>query len=180
MKKFLLMLILFFICGFISADLCMEQLQNSHVLLHLDIYESYANAELALKEIFWNIFYERCKLCFIIFLFMFTPIREQLTVILSSIFAFLFGFFFMSSIVELGIAGFIVAFAAVLPHGLLYAGVIALLLHKRQMRAFYQKDQMFMHIGTYLFILLLLITGCVLEGLVSVHFIPWVIRLSLI
>lgn len=180
MKKFFLMLILFFICGFVSADLCMEELKESNVLLQLEVYESYANARFAFKDIFWNLLYERLKLFGILVLLMFTPLREKLSVIFLSVFAFCFGFFFMSSIVELGAAGFVVAFASILPHGLFYAGVISLMLKNRRLRSFHQRDQILIKAGTYMFLLLLFVTGCVVEGLMATNFIPWVIRLSLI
>ena len=173
------MLILFFICGFVSADLCMEELQESNVWLCLNIYEAYANAELVFKEIFWNLFYERLKLFFILTLWMFTPLKDKLVVILFSIFAFIWGFFFMSSIAELGIAGLVIALTAVLPPGMVYAIVLALILQKRQ-KWYYQYDKMMMNVGMYIFLFVLFLTGCAVESLVAVHFVPWVIRLSLI
>lgn len=178
-KKFLLMLILFFICGFVSADLCMEELKESNGLLCLEVYEGYANAKLIFKDIFWNVFYERIKLFVIFILFLFTPLRDKLSIIILSVFSFIWGYFFMSSIAELGIAGVVVAFASILPHGLVYAFVFGLLLQKRQKR-YYQRDKFMINMGWYLFLLLLFLTGCVMESLVAVHFVPWVIRLSLI
>ncbi len=180
MKKILLMLILFFICGFVSADLCVEELKESNALLQLEVYEGYANAKLAFKDIFWNIFYERSKLFGIIILLCFTPLREKLSVILFSIFSFIWGFFFMSCIVELGVAGVVVALVSVLPHGIMYAGVVSMILRKHKLRSFHQRDRMLMNVGTYIFLVLLFITGCVVESLVGTHFIPWVIRLSFI
>lgn len=180
MKKILLMLILFFICGFVSADICIEELRESNVLLQLEVYENYANAKLLFRDVFWNVFYERLKLFMILILLMFTPLCEKLSVILQSVFSFMWGFFFMSSIVELGIAGFVVALAAVLPHGLLYGWAIALLLNRHGRYSYYYRDRIVRNVGTYIFYFLLFFTGCIIEGLVSTHFIPWVIRLSLI
>lgn len=180
MKKIFIMLILFFICGFVSADLCIGELKDSNVLLKLEVYESYAKAGFAFKDIFWNIMYERLKLFFGVVLLIFTPVREKLPVILLSMFSFLWGFFFMSSIAQLGIAGLVLSIASVFPHGLLYAGAAAVLMRKGHRYYYQQSRKVAVHIGKYLLIILMFFTGCVLEGLVATHFVPWLIRLSLI
>lgn len=180
MKKFYIMLILFFICGFISADLCIEELQKNNVLLQLDVYKEYANAKLLFKDIFWNVLYERIKLFGGVVLLCFTPIRDKMFPFFLSIFSFVWGFFFMSSITELGVAGVVVALGAVLPHGLFYFGAIIMMLYERKRRAYHEKHRFIMRMGRFLFIVLLFITGCVMESLMSTHFIPWIIRLSLV
>ena len=86
MKKFLLMLLVLFICGIISADLCIEKLVNSNALLDIEMYEGYANANLAFKDVVWNILYERAKLVIILILLCFTPIKDKISVLLISIF----------------------------------------------------------------------------------------------
>ena len=180
MKKILIMLILFFICGFVSADLCVEELKESNVILETEIYESYANAGFSFKDIFWNILYERLKLLFLVILLFFTPLREKLSVILLSLFSFIWGYFFLSCIVQLGIVGLVVAIAAVFPHGLLYAAVAVFLLQKGYHRYYHPGRTMLMGVGKYLVLFLMFLTGCVVEGLVATHFVPWVIRLSFI
>ena len=180
MKKILIMLILFFICGFVSADLCIGELNEENILLKPEVYESYARAEFAFKDIFWNIVYERLKLFLMIVLLIFTPVREKLPVILLSMFSFLWGFFFMSSITQLGLAGLVLSVASVFPHGLLYAGTIAVLMRKGHRYYYQQSRKVALHIGKCFLILLMFFTGCILEGLVATHFVPWVIRLALI
>ena len=180
MKKFLIVLIIIFICGILSADICLEQIRDSEVLIGVDFYEQYANTKQAFKDVFWNILYERIKLFVIIGLLCFTPIKEKIGSVLAPAFSFIWGFFFMSCIVELGIAGLVVGLTAVLPHGFLYGGAIGMMLSKRRTRSYHTKDRVMLNIGTYIFILLLFITGCVLESLVGIHFIPWVIRLSFV
>ena len=62
MKKFLIVLIIIFICGILSADVCLNEIKESEVLVGIDFYKEYANAKLAYKDVFWNNLYERIKL----------------------------------------------------------------------------------------------------------------------
>ena len=86
----------------------------------------------------------------------------------------------MSCIIELGVAGLVVGLASVLPHGILYGAAIGLLLGGGRARRYQHKNQIARKISVYLFVLLLFVTACVIESLIGTHFIPWVIRLSLI
>lgn len=180
MKKFLIMLILFFICGFICADLCMEELQKSDILIHLDVYKAYANAKLLFKDVFWSVFYERLKQFIIIMLLCFTPLKDKLLSIILSVFSFIWGFFFMSCIVELGIAGTFVASGAVLPHGIFYIAVLVMSLKQNIHKRYHYNNRIIKMGMSWLFLLLMFVTACVLEALMNTHFIPWVIRLSMI
>ena len=180
MKKFLIVSIIIFICGILSADVCLNQIRDSKVLIGLEFYKEYANAQLAFKDVFWNILYERMKLFGALLLLCFTPIKEKMGSILAPIFSFVWGFFLMSCIIELGIAGLIVGLASVIPHGFLYGGVIWMVLGRRRTRSYHTRDRIALNILSYIFVLLLFITGCVMESLVGTHFIPWIIRLSLI
>jgi len=174
------MLIIFFVCGFISADLCIEELQKNDVLLQLEVYKEFANAKLLFRDIFWNILYERIKLFGVIILLCFTPLKDKLFPVFLSIFSFVWGFFFMNTITELGVAGVVVSLGAVLPQGLFYMGVFSIILKERSERKYRYKNQVVRMITMILFVVLLFITGCVIESLMSTHFIPWVIRLSLV
>ena len=180
MKKFLIVLMIIFICGVLSADVCLKQIKESNVFLSVDFYEQYANAKMTFKNVFWNILYERTKLFGILLVFSFTPIKEKLGILLLPLFSFIWGFYMMSCIIELGVAGIVVGLASVLPHGIFYGVGIGGLFIQRQDRVYYRKNEGIRYIAKYLFILLLFITACVIESLVGTHFIPWVIRLSLI
>lgn len=180
MKKFLIVLIILFICGVLSADVCLKQIEDSAVVVGRDVYEQYATSKLAFKNVFWNILYERIKLFGVILLLCFTPIKEKIGVIFASIFCFIWGFFLMSSIIELGFVGLVVGLASVIPHGILYGGSMWLMLRKNQTRTYLVREKMMINITSYIGIILLFITGCILESLVGSYFIPWVIRLSLI
>lgn len=180
MKKFLLMLLILFLCGIISADLCIEKLAESNALLDMEMYEGYATAELTFADVFWNILYERAKLVLLLLLLCFTPIKEKISILLVSVFSFAWGFFFMSSISELGMAGIVVGIASVLPHGLLYGLIFVLLLWQNRSRRGYLRESTGRSTITYVAIVFLFVTGCIVESIVGTHFIPWVIRLSLI
>ena len=180
MKKFFFVLIIIFICGVLSADICLKQIQESDIFISSEVYEQYATSKIMFKDVFWNVFYERVKLFIGIVLLCFTPLKERLGIILAPIFSFIWGFFLMSCIVELGVAGLVVGLASVLPHGILYGGCVWQVLGGRRRRIYHVKNQVIMNLGRYIFVLLLFITACVIESLVGTHFIPWVIRLSLV
>lgn len=180
MKKFLIVLIIIFICGILSADVCLSHIKDSEVFMDLDFYKEYANTKLAFKDVFWNILYERIKLFGVLLLLCFTPIKEKIMAVLIPLFSFIWGFYLMSCIIELGIAGLVVGLASVLPHGLFYGGVIGLLFAKRRNRNYHVKNRIAINIGMYILMLLLFVTACIIESLVGTHFVPWVIRLSLI
>ena len=174
------MLCIIFLCGLISADLCIEKLVDSQALLDIEMYEGYANANITFKDVFWNILYERIKLVLILGLLCFTPMKESVSVILVSVFSFAWGFFFMTSIAQLGMAGIVVGIASVLPHGVFYGAIFAILLFRKNKYGYYQKDRLTLGIASYIAILLLFLAGCVVESVMGTHFIPWVIRLGLI
>lgn len=179
MKKFLIILIIIFICGVLSADICMKQIQESDAVVGLEYYKQYANTKLIFKDVFWSILYDRLKLFVGIGVLCFTPLKERIGFIIVPLFSFVWGFYLMSCIIELGVAGLAVGLASVLPHGILYVSGVGLLLgHKR--RKYYMKNSLVADAGIYIFIFILGITGCIIESLVATHFIPWVIRLSLI
>lgn len=180
MKKFFIVLIILFICGVLSADVCLKQIEDSAVLVGRDVYEQYATAKLAFKNVFWNILYERIKLFVVLLLLCFTPIKEKMGVIFAPIFSFIWGFFLMSSIIELGFAGLVVGLASVIPHGILYGGSMWLMIRKNQTRTYLVREKMMLNIASYIGIILFFLTGCILESLVGAYFIPWVIRLSMI
>lgn len=180
MKKSFFMLFVFFLCGIISADICINVIKDSNVLMNLEVYEGYANADLVYKNVFWNVLYERIKLFSFLFLLSFTPLKKYLGILLTSIFSFIWGFFIMSCIMVLGMAGVVTGIFSVLPHGLFYAVLIVLVIKHRDTYVYRQKREMVVSILNYVVMLLLLITGCVLESLIGTHFIPWVIRLSFI
>ena len=180
MKKLFFMLAIVFISGLISADICHDLIEDSKILLNLEIYKSYAHANLVYRDVFWNILYERVKLIAFIILLYFTPIRNFLSNIVVILFSYMWGFYIMSCILELGMAGIIVGIFSVIPHGILYGILIIMILLKGEGYTYYQNKQIVLNVANVIIMILLLLTGCVLESLISTHFIPWVIRLSLI
>jgi len=180
MKKFLIVLIILFICGILSADVCLKQIEESAVLVGLDCYKQYANARFTFGDVFWNILYERIRLFSVLLLLCFTPLKKKLGVILLTVFSFVWGFFLMSCIIELGVAGLVVGLACVLPHGILYGVVIGVVLNRNQTRTYHTKNRIAIHVVLYILLVVLFLTACILESFVGTHFIPWVIRLSMI
>lgn len=180
MKKSFFMLAILFICGIVSADVCINIIKDSSALVDLEMYKGYANARLVYQDVVWNIIYERLKLIAFLRLLCVTPIREKLGVLIVSVFSFIWGFYIMSCILELGLAGVVIGIAAVLPHGFLYGVLIIMMLGERNVHNYHYKSKVTLNILSYIVMFLLFLTGCVIESLVSTHFIPWVIRLSLI
>ena len=179
MKKFLIILIIIFICGLLSADVCLKQIQDSSVFPGMDFYEQYATSKMVFKDVFWSVLYERIKLFAVLIMLCFMPVKERLALILAPIFCFGWGFFLMSCIVELGIAGVVIGLASVIPHGILYGLGIGLIL-RTWGRRYHIKKPITRNIATGLFIVLLFVAACVVESLIGTHFIPWVIRLSMV
>lgn len=182
MKKSFFMLLILFICGIVSADVCMDILKEGNALLDVGMYERYANAQLVYQDIFWNILYERIKLFAFLLLLCFTPIRRFLGIVMISVFSFTWGFYIMTCVLELGMAGVIVGIAAVLPQGILYGMLLITLLSRNDVHTYshHKQSSLVRGILDVVIVILLLITGCVMESIVSTHFIPWVIRLSMI
>lgn len=180
MKKLILILIIVFIAGILSADVCLTQLKESAVVVNKDLYEQYANAKLAFKDVFWNLMYERLKLFIVLIILYFTPLKDYIGKIILPMFSFLWGFFLMTCIVELGIAGLVVGLACVVPHGLLYGVALGLLSSRRHVRSYHIKNQLAINVGVYLFLFLLFLAACIIESLIGTHFIPWIIRLGLV
>ena len=179
MKKSFFMLIILFICGLVSADVCIKMIEENEILVSMEMYKDYANAKMMFQDVFWNILYERLKLFLLLGVFALTPIREYLMIIFVAAFSYIWGFFAMTSILGLGIAGIVVSITAVLPHALFYMGLLWMMFRRRG-RSYHTKEKIALNISAYIFGILLFITGSVIESLMSTHFIPWVIRLSLI
>ena len=179
MKKFLIILIILFVCGLLSADVCLKEIEDNAVVGR-EVYEQYASAKLAFKNVFWDVLYERIKSFGVLFILCFTPIKEKMGLVLAPVFSFVWGFFLMSSIIELGFVGLIVGLASVLPHGILYCGSVWLMLRNNRTRTYLVREKMMINMASYIGIVLLFITGCILESFMGSYFIPWVIRLSMI
>ena len=180
MKKILLMLLIFFVCGIISADLCIEKLKLSNVILDLETYRAYAYANLKFRDVFWNICYERVKLILVLLLLGYIPVKQRVSIVLICIFSFVWGFFFLGCVLELGLAGVVVGICSVFPHGLIYLFLLIMTLQERKSYSFHRRERVLMGLTSYLSLILMFLTGCVIESVIGTHFIPWVIRLGLI
>lgn len=180
MKRFLIVLALLFLSGVLVADLCIGQLQRENIWMNLELFKAYAYSNVTFKEVIWNMLYERGKLMIALIILGITPLRERLPIFFLSLFSFCFGFFLMSCVSEIGFIGIVVALASVIPHGFFYVGAFVALTGGASSRGDYQNNGLRQAVVTYLFAGLLFITGCVMECVMGVHFIPWVIRLSFV
>lgn len=180
MKKSFFMFLILFVCGILSADVCIDIIHGSSVLMDLESYRGYADAQFVYQDVFWNVLYERIKLFIFLLMLCLTPFKRYLGIFFAGIFSFMWGFFMMSSIRILGLAGVVVGIASVLPHGILYGALLMVVLSERNLYTYHKNNQILIYVLNGVIMLLLLLTGCVLESLVSMHFIPWVIRLGMI
>lgn len=180
MKKFLFILFILFVCGVLSADICLNQMQGREVLIDLTVFKQYATAKMTFTDMFWSLLYERLKLFIGVVLLCFTPFKERLCLVLILMFSFIWGFFMMSCIRILGVAGLVVGFTSVVPHWGIYGMIIWKISSRNKNRSYDRRTYTVMNTGKYMFLILLFITACIIESLVAMHFIPWIIRLSMI
>lgn len=180
MRKLLLILGILFACGAITADICIQGLQSENILINTEEFQNYAYSKVAFKEVIWNMLYERGKLIICLFVLYLTPLRDKMPFIFIGIFSFCLGFFTMNCIELLGFVGVCVALASVFPHGIFYVGIFLIMYRNQSVRGYRTKEKTPQLLATYVFMLLLFITGCVMECVMGVHFIPWIIRLSLV
>ncbi len=184
MKKILLILSLLFLMGVVVADVCTKHLFQTDILLTLDVLKNYAYADIIFHDVIWNLFYERLKLyLFLSLCRMIAPIRNYINIILLAILAFCFGFFTMTCILAIGFVGVLISCASILPHGILYFASYQATANNTSYS--YQNAQMKLgklprRVLSLIFAVLFFVTACILECVMSVHFIPWIIRLSLI
>lgn len=180
MKKLILALSIVFVCGIIVADICTNRLLNAEIVLSMDMLKKYAYSEIIFNDVIWNLLYERLKQFVCILLCRITPLKNYISTILIGILLFCFGFFTMSCVLAIGFVGILIGIASILPHGLLYFGSYHLLNKQSRIYSYQQTNKIPQKIITYILAMMFFITGCVIECVVGVHFIPWLIRLSMI
>lgn len=180
MKKFLLVLAILFISGIITADICFGGLRSENIWMNLDVFKAYAYSNVTFKDVIWNMIYERGKMAIGFIILGLTPLRNRMPVIFVSLFSFCFGFFGMSCVLEVGFVGVIIAISSVIPHGLFYVGMLLFLYRNNSIYGYGSAKNLSQIIATYLFVILLFVTGCIIECVMGVHFIPWIIRLSMV
>lgn len=180
MKKLVLALSIVFLCGIIAADICTTKLLTAEVTLSIDVLKKYACSKIIFNDVIWNLLYERLKLYVCVLLCRITPLKNYISIILIGILLFCFGFFTMSCVLAIGFVGVVIGIASVFPHGLLYFGSYHLLSRQNKVYSYQKPSKIPQKIITYIVAILFFVTGCVIECVVGVHFIPWIIRLSMI
>lgn len=178
MKRFLSIIIIIFLCGIITAEICFEQADEANYLLNLDRFRKLAYNQPPFGRILWDLVYERGKMFAFLLLLYLTPIRERVLLLGMIWFAFSYGFFLMSCMITLGIVGFVVAVTGVFPHWICYIGLLIYLVRRSHFRGYYGLNVLTQRVVTVGTVVVIFATGCVLECFMGVHFIPWLIRLS--
>ena len=162
MKKIVWIFLIVFLCGIVVADICTNKLLMADVVLTGEGLRKYATSKIVFNDVIWNLFYERLKQLICVLILRITPLKRYIAVSLIGILVFAFGFFTMSCILAIGFVGILIGLASVFPHGLLYIGGFNFLQSNRILAVMF------------------FITGCVIECVIGVHFVPWIIRLSMI
>ena len=180
MKKLIVALFLVFICGIIAADICTSKLLSEEVIISMDILKKYAYSKINFNDVIWNLLYERLKQFVCILLFRITPLKNYISIILIGILLFCFGFFSMSCILAIGFVGILIGIACILPHGGLYFCSYYMLSKQTRVYSYQQPNKIPQKVIAYLLAIVFFVTGCVMECVIGVHFIPWIIRLSMI
>lgn len=180
MKKITIFLLLLFLGGLIIGDMITVELNKESQVLGIDVYKEYAYSKMKFETVFWQVFFERGKLFLIFILLAFTRLKNKLPLIILFVFTFCMGFFTMSNIISLGAVGLFVSMFVFVPQILFYGGVIVCFYMRQNTRSFYQKGKILRDFILFALLILLFVTGCIVEGLMGIHVIPWVIRLSLI
>lgn len=178
MKKSIFLWLLLLICGMISADVLAMISDFENIVINAEEYRAYAYAKVEFKEMFWKLLYERGKMLGILALISLLPTREKLLPLLACFFTYGYGIFFMSCLMEIGIAGILISLSALIPHGILYGIAIVLMFRRRELRTYQMNQKFGYEAGTVAIILLLFVTGTVIECFIGTEFMPWVIRLS--
>ena len=180
MKKILLALVIVFLCGIIVADISVNKLLDTEVILNAEILKTYATSKIVFNDVIWNLLYERIKQFICILLCRITPLRNYISIVIIVILLFCLGFFTMSCVLAVGFVGILIGIASVFPHGVFYYGSYRFLCAREKIYAYQNPSVIPQKIVTYVLAILFFVTGCVLECVIGVHFIPWLIRLSMI
>lgn len=180
MKKSIFLLLLLLICGMVSADVLTIVSDFEDIVISTEEYKAYAYSEVAFKEMFWKLLYARGKILVMLALISILPIREKILPLFGCLFTYGYGFFFMSCLMKMGVAGIPISLSAIFPHGILYGLAIILLFKRRELRSYQMNKRIGYQAGGTAMILLLFVAGCVIECFIGTEFLPWVIRLSMI
>mgnify|MGYP003308087247 FL=1 len=180
MKKSIFLLLLLLICGMVSADVLAIVSDFEDIVIGAKEYKAYAYSEVTFKEMFWKLLYARGKMLAMLALVSILPIREKILPLIGCLFTYGYGFFFMSCLMEMGIAGIPISLSAIFPHGILYGIAIMLMFKRRELRSYHMNKRIGYQAGGTVMILLLSVAGCIIECFIGTEFMPWVIRLSMV
>ena len=180
MKKMLFAFAIVFVCGVITADLSINKLLAPEIIIDSEYLKEYATSAIVFHDVIWNLVYERLKLFLVLLLLRVTPMKRYISFVLIMILLFCLGFFVMSCVLEIGFVGVLIGIASVFPHGLLYLGGYLLLSRESTSYSYRKKALIPQKVMNYILAVMFFVTGCVIECVMGVNFVPWLIRLSMI
>ena len=180
MKRLVIVLLIFFLCGMICANVVTKGLVQEGVLFDEEFYKGYAKGALSFETVFWQILLQRCRGLFGVILLSLTPLKKWMPPILVVGATFVMGFFLMCNTMVMAGVGFLVALVTFLPLAACYGGMGVLLLRGQEQKIRPMSKKVGVRSLKIVVAILLFLLGSVLESLVSVHLVPWMIRLSMV
>ena len=164
----------------ICANVATKGLAQEGVLFDEEFYKGYAKDSLAFETVFWQILIQRCKWLLRVIILSMTPLKKWLPNVLVIGAIFVMGFFLMCNAMAMAGVGFLVAVVTFVPQVVCYGGMGVLLFLGQEQNIRSTAKKVGVRTLSIVVVTLLFLLGSVLESLVSVHLVPWMIRLSMI
>ncbi len=163
MKRKYMILVILLLAGIFAAQLFGTEFLRTYGFLNEYNLQTYAKADLDKLALFWNVLWARGKLFLLLVLLSSTPAKKWLLSGLEIAAAFLTGFYGTACVVCEGALGIGLFFLSLFPHGLLYAAAFVGFLRIERPLMYGRKKHIFSYILANVIVLLLLLTGCILE-----------------
>lgn len=166
MKSKITWYIVLFLLGILLAQL----LGNSYLAENLlDTYhlENYAKLQIDTDKLFGVILWKRGKLFFFLFLLGLTSFRKVTNKLLPIFFLLAVGFYAGLCLACQGVFGVGIFFLSLFPHWICYGIDLYLMLHRKKPIQYSGKRYILTEIVSVLFMVLLLVAGCLLEATVG-------------
>ena len=164
----------------ICANVVTKGLVQEGVLFDEEFYKGYAKNALEFETVFWQIFIQRCKGLLGVILLSLTPLKKWMPPILVMGATFVMGFFLMCNTMVMAGVGFLASLITFVPQVGCYGGMGVLLLRGQEQNTRHMAKKVGVKTLSIVVAILLFVLGSVLEGLVSVHLVPWMLRLSMV
>ena len=112
-----------------------------------------------LCEVLWN----RGKLFLMLMVFLATPVRKWVPFCTAASISFMAGVYIKICMIQFGLKGILIFFISLLPHGIFYGMVVAVLFLVSKNRNYYRKGEMLSRILVIIIMLTLFFVGTLLE-----------------